>query len=134
MQQERAPGEKGQVDPFHAMATELTKGRIRREQFIHGQAFVDPQAVQCRGPDPGVRVLACAEHLLHATPQVHAVGGWPMGHLLWKGHHHQGETQHCRVERVAADPAIQVLAQQHRKRRSTDRQPPGTIGWQGQGQ
>ena len=36
-----------------------------------------------------------------------------MGHLLRKRHHHQGKTEHRRVERIVADAAIQVLAEQH---------------------
>ncbi|MNI62913.1 hypothetical protein D3C73_1182510 [compost metagenome] len=134
MQQKRATGEVGQAYPFHTATAETPKGRIGREEFVHGQALVDPQAVQCRGPDPGVRALADTEYLLHTTPQVHALGGRPLGHLLRKRHHHQGETEHRRIERIAADPAIQVLAEHHGQRGSTDRQPPGTVGRQGQGQ
>ncbi len=108
--EKRATREKGQVDPLHAAATELTEGRIRREQFIHGQAFVDPQAVQCRGLDPGVRAWPSAEHLLQATQQVHAVGHGQWVICWGKVTITRAKPEHCRVERVAADPAIQVLA------------------------
>ncbi|MNF97447.1 hypothetical protein D3C84_802760 [compost metagenome] len=134
MQQKRAARQKGQVDPFHAAPAELAERRVASEEFVHGQAFVDPQAVQRRGLSPGIRRLVETEpeHLLQTTEQVHAVGRRPVGHLLGKGHHHHGKTEHGRVERVLADAAIQVLAEQQRESGSTDRQPPWAIRGQRQ--
>ena len=108
LQEKCATGQKGQVDPFHAASAEMAKRRIAGEEFVHGQAFVDAQAVQRSGLSPGVWCGAEveAEYLLQGAEQVHAVGGRPVRHLLGKGHQHQGETEHRRVERVLAYAAI----------------------------
>ncbi|MNY53080.1 hypothetical protein D3C86_1888070 [compost metagenome] len=76
LQQKRAARQKGQVDPFHATPAEPAECRVIGEQFVHGQAVVDPQAVQCGGLSPGIRCLAGTEteHLPQATEQVHAMG------------------------------------------------------------
>ncbi|MNE10862.1 hypothetical protein D3C80_1035940 [compost metagenome] len=134
LQQKQTACQKRQVHPFHATSTEVTKRGVHREQFVHGQAFVDAQAVQRSGLDPGVRRLDEAEGLLHAAQQVHAVRRRPMGHLLGKRDQRKSNAQHGRVERIRTDSAIQVLAEYHRECGSTDRQPPRAIGGQGQGQ
>ncbi|MNN26369.1 hypothetical protein D3C81_1398720 [compost metagenome] len=115
------------------MSAPSTEGWIAGEQLVHGQAFIDAQAVQYGGLDPSIRRLTCAEHLLIRCRQIQAMSR-PMGHWLREHHHGQGKPEHCRIERVFADAAVHVLAEQQTRSHGRYRQPPGAIRWQGSSQ
>ena len=101
------------------------------EQLIHGQAFVDAQTVQCGGLYPGIRRLTDIEKpvkkLILSDPGL----GGPMSHRLRKHHHRQNKTEHRRIERIFADTAVQMLAEQQTRSHRRHRQPPRAIGRQG---
>ncbi|MNM94531.1 hypothetical protein D3C81_1069390 [compost metagenome] len=135
-EQEQAAGEERQVDQFHTASADRAEGSALRHQLVHGQALVGADGVEHCGADPGIRLLrGDAEDLAETFEQAEAgVRTGPAGHFQREGHQHHHIAKHRRVERVLPEPAVQVLAEDQGEAGGDQRQPPGRVGRQGEGE
>ncbi len=142
MQQERAAQQIGQIDPLPASTRQYAAVNRRFHHLLHAVSGTQGgfEGIERGGLADAVhahakRVHICAQRGVAGKDNVQGIhkagdGGGdlmrrqPAGHLYREGDQQYHVANHRRVKRVMAQPAVQLLGDDHRKHRSQYHHPP----------